>query len=192
MDQLRDISNLNKINHFNTSSTSISKRLTKMEQKQAKSSLKQLLMQVCLELENWSPVHSERTRSRSDLRTLQISWAQIIIQTTPLILNKLLTLSGDNTMEMLLTMLTSRKWPLPATWRFLRCLRERSNGRLLMMTNLLLQHYPEVLTGRISFLKLKESESSILSTLQEILNKLYSCSEQRKCKHSKSNFKINH
>jgi len=73
MGQLRDIFNLNKINLFNTSSTSISKRLTKMGLKQAKSSLKQLQMQVFSEPENWSPVLLERTRFRSDLRTLQIS-----------------------------------------------------------------------------------------------------------------------
>jgi len=73
MDQLKDISNPNKINHFNTSSTSISKRLIKMELKQAKSSLKPLLMLVFLELENWLPVLLERTRSRSDLKTLLIS-----------------------------------------------------------------------------------------------------------------------
>jgi len=153
-----------------------------LRQVRVRSSQKQWMTLVSIILEKWSLSHKERTRSRLDLRALKISWAdQMLVDcnTPPLILKKLQMLSGNNTMETPLTTLTSRKWPQLATWRFLRCLRERSNGRLLMMTNLLLQHSLEVLTGRTSFLRLKESEFSTLSTLLEILNKLFSCSEQR-------------
>jgi hypothetical protein len=153
-----------------------------LSQVKVRSSQKQWMTLESIILEKWSLSHKERTRSRLDLRALKISWAdqmQVDCNTPPLILKKLQMHSGNNTMETPPTTLTSRKWPLLVTWRFLRCLIERSNGRLLMMTNLLLQHSPEALTGRTSFLRLKESEFSTLSTLLEILNKLCSCSEQR-------------